>query len=159
MPSGWGVRGAGKDIHVIARELKRMDHPEVKRRFTRDLRAAAQPMVPAVRASVRSIPVKGHGHTGLRDRIANATRVSVTTGRNAGVIILVDPKKLPDDQRALPGFLEGTRKRWMHPVYGHRNNWVLQPPHPYFYKVVRRLGPASRVAVAKTLNGISRDIT
>ena len=85
-----------------------------------------------------------------------------TTGRTAGVRVLVDPKKMPDGQKALPEAMEGT-KRWRHPVFRSERNpdppWVTQEPHPYFFKVVDRLGPASRLAVNRVLDGITKDIT
>lgn len=150
----------GRDLARISRELRRMNDRELKRRFRRELRAAAAPMVPAVRASIAAIPVKGtSGSTGLRKRLQRATRLAVrTTGRSAMVRILVDPKRLPSGQKALAEEMEGT-KRWRHPVFGDRGVWVTQQSHPYFFRVVRPLGLRSRVAVNRVLDGITRDIT
>ena len=155
----------GKDLARISRELRRMDDAEIKRRFRRELRAAGAPMVPAVRASIAAIPVKGtSGSTGLRRRLQRATRLMVrTSGRQAGVRVIVDPKRMPDHQKSLPQMMEGVRP-WRHPVYprgGDRAGWtwVPQEPHAYFFPVVDRMGAASRVAANRVIKSIERDIT
>jgi len=150
----------GNDLRRISGELRRMDDREVTKRFRKELRAAAAPLVPRVRSSIRSIP-SGRGYTpdGLRGSLARATRLEVkTTGKQAGVAIRVDGRKMPSHMRSLPSMVEG-KKRWRHPVYGNRENWVTQTPHPYFYSVLRTAGPASRRAVSRVLDGITRDIS
>jgi hypothetical protein len=158
----WGVRH-GAELRTISRELRRMDDREVTLRFRRELRAAAAPLVPAVRASITQIPSKqpARGREGLRATMARAVRLEVrTVGRTAGVAIRVDGRRMPPGEGKLPAYMEGTAPRWRHPVYGHpwwiKNN---QPAHPYFYRVVTPLGPASRVAVNRAMDGITRDIT
>ena len=159
--TGWGL-AHGKDLARISRELRHMDEREVLRRFRRELRATAAPMVPAVRASIAAIPVKGTGgSTGLRRRLQRAARLIVrTSGRSAMVRVLVDPKRMPDGQKALPQYMEGAggHTRWRHPVFG-RDPWVQQPSHAYFFPVVRRLGPASRVAASRAVRSVTKDIT
>lgn len=146
-----------------------MDNPEIKKRFRKELRAAAAPLVPAVRASIRSIPSKrGYSPDGLRGRMVKATRLEVkTVGKSAGVAIRVDGRKMPSGQKRLPPLMEGegvqrgrrVDTRWRHPVFGNRNVWVQQDSHPYFFPVVRMAGLASRRAVNKVLDGITRDIS
>lgn len=153
------IRDSG-DMRRIARELRRMDDKELKKRFRRELRKAAAPLVPKVRASIRSIPSKqAYSPDGLRGTLARATRLEVkTTGREAGVAIRVDGRKMPAHMKSLPSMVEG-KKRWRHPVFGNREVWVDQAKQPYFYNVVRVAGPASRRAVNKVLDGISKDIS
>ena len=164
-PGGWGLKHAGTDLRVVSRELRRMDDREVTSRFRRDLRAAAVPLVPAVRASALAIPSKTgrskRSKDSLRRDIARAVTLRVrTAGRLASVAIFVDGRKMPPREGALPQYMEGTRPRWRHPVFGRSNDpWIQQPPHPYFYRVVRPLGFASRVAINKTIDSITRDIT
>jgi hypothetical protein len=147
----------GDDLRRISRELRRMDNKEVTKRFRKELRATAQPLVPVVRASIRSIPSRT-GDGSLRAAMSRATRVEVrTTGRQAGVAIRVDGRKMPSHMKSLPSMVEG-KKRWRHPVYGNRAVWVQQPSKPYFYKVVRPAGQASRRAVNRVLDGITKDI-
>ncbi|MFF2383771.1 hypothetical protein [Streptomyces sp. NPDC058108] len=158
MQGEWGLRG-GNDLRRISRELRKMDDKEIKKRFRKELRAAAAPLVPRVRASIRSLPSsRGYSPDGLRGRLSKATRLEVkTTGKQAGVAIRVDGRKMPTHMKGLPKAVEGT-KRWRHPVFGHRDVWVDQPKQPYFFHVVRPLGLASRKAVSRVLDGISRDI-
>ena len=151
----------GGDLRRISRKLRKMDQKEILKRFRKDLRAAAAPLVPAVRTSIRAIPSKrAYSATGLRGRLSRATALEVkTVGNKAGVTIRVDGRKMPAHMKALPAYMEGKKKPWRHPVYGNTNNWVAQqPPKPYFYKVMRDKGPAALVAVNKTIAGIARDI-
>lgn len=150
----------GEDLRRVSRELRRMDNPEIKKRFRKELRAAARPLVPRVRASIRSIPSsRGYSPDGLRGALSKATRLEVkTAGRQAGVAIRVDGRKMPSHMKSLPSMVEG-KKRWRHPVFGNREVWVTQPRQPYFYNVVRVAGPASRRAVNRVLDGITRDIS
>jgi hypothetical protein len=149
----------GDDLRRISRQLRSMDNPEIKKRFAKELRGAAAPLVPLVRSSIRSIPSKrAYSPGGLRGQLARATRLEVrTVGRSAGIAIRVDGRKMPNHMKALPRAVEGT-KRWRHPVFGNREVWVQQPKQPYFFHVVRPLGVASRRAVNRVLDGISRDI-
>lgn len=158
MPGEWGLRH-GNDLRRISRELRGIDNKEIKKRFTKELRAAARPLVPVVRNSIRSIPSgRAYSPTGLRGNLARATKLEVrTVGRQAGIAIRVDGRKMPTHMKGLPKAVEGT-KRWRHPVFGHRDVWVTQPKQPYFFHVVRPLGPASRKAVNRVLDGISKDI-
>lgn len=150
----------GEDLRRISRELRRMDSPEVKKRFRKELRAAAAPLVPRVRSAIRTIPSgRGYSPEGLRGALSKATRLEVkTTGRQAGVAIRVDGRKMPSHMKSLPSMVEG-KKRWRHPVFGHREVWVNQTAHPYFYNALHIAGPASRRAVSRVLDGITRDIS
>jgi hypothetical protein len=137
-----------------------MDDRELKKRFRKELTLAAGPVVPAVRSAIAAIPVTGTGgSTGLRGRLQKATRLQVrTVGRQAGVRVLVDPKRMPDGQKSLPALMEGLRP-WRKPVFGNRDVWVTQPFHRYFFPTVRVLGIRGRIAMAKVVSGITRDIT
>lgn len=150
----------GKDLKYIARELRRMNDKELLKRFRKDLRASAAPLVPAVRRSIRAIPSKrGYSASGLRGQMSRATNLQVkTVGKQASVIIRVDGRKMPAKAKAVQSYMEGVKPRWRHPVYGH--NWyVQQPPSPYFYRTVASAGPRARAAVGRVLNRVSRDIT
>ncbi|QTD96966.1 hypothetical protein [Streptomyces cyanogenus] len=150
----------GEELRRISAQLRRLDNPELKKRFRKELRAVAKPLVPLVRESIRNIPSKrGYSPEGLRAQMAKAVRVEVrTTGKDANVSIRVDGRKMPTHMRSLPSMAEG-KKRWRHPVFGNREVWVTQTSRPYFYKVVRPAGAASRRAVNRVLDGITRDIS
>ena len=149
----------GEELRRISTALRRMDNPEIKKRFRKELRAAAAPLVPRVRASIANIPSRT-GDGSLRAAMSKAVKLEVrTVGRDAGVAIRVDGRKMPSGMRSVQAYMEGKKKPWRHPVWGNREVWVRQDPHPYFYKTVAPVGPASRRAVSRVLDGITRDIT
>lgn len=157
-----GLITSGTDLRTVSAKLRRAGDGRLKKKFRTELRACVAPMVPAVRASIAAIPVKGPDSSGLRTRMQRATRLSVkTTGRSAGVAILVDPKRMPDGQKALPQYMEGAEghTRWRHPVFGDPDAWVTQEPHAYFFPIVRRLGVTSRIAVDKVIADINRQLS
>jgi hypothetical protein len=153
---------SGTDLRVLSAKLRAAGASrQVRRKLSRGLRSAASPLVPAVRASIAAIPAHGPDHSGLRKRMQKATRLKVrTTGREAQVTILVDPKRMPDGQKALPQYMEGVEghTRWRHPVWGH-DRWVTQESHPYFFPVVRPAGAAARAEVSKVVAEITHEIT
>ena len=151
----------GRDLTRIVRELRAMDDKEVLKRFRKELRQAAKPLVPAVRASIRQIPSKRpYRADGLRGQMSRATGLQIkTTGKQASAVIRVDGRKMPNRAKAVQSYMEGVKPRWRHPVYGRRTVWVQQEPHPYFYKVMRTAGPRARLAVNRVMDQISRDIT
>jgi hypothetical protein len=154
------VRASGTDLATVSRKLRKAGDKEAAKQFRTELRAAAAPFVPAVRASIAAIPVKGtSGSTGLRKRLQKAVTLRVrTSGKNAQVSILMSTAKMPSGQRSLPAMMEGT-KRFRHPVFGNEDNWVGQQSHPYFFPVMRAGGPAAKVAVNKVVGNITREIT
>lgn len=149
----------GKDLAQISRELRKMDNKELSKRFRKELRAAAAPLVPAVRASIRGIPSKrAYSADGLRGQMSRATTLQVkTVGRQASVILRVDGRKMPPN-KAIQSYVEGKKSPWRHPVFGH-DVWVKQDPNPYFYKVMAAAGPRARLAVNRVLDQVSKDIT
>lgn len=160
MPSSARLRH-GRDLTRIVRELKQMDDREVLKRFRKELRGAARPLVPIVRASIRAIPSsRPYTADGLRGQLSRATTLEVkTVGRQASAVIRVDGRKMPNRAKSVQAYMEGTKPRWRHPVFGNREVWVQQPAQPYFYKVMDRAGPLARLAVNRVMDQISRDIT
>ncbi|MCX3064201.1 hypothetical protein [Streptomyces beihaiensis] len=151
----------GKELKRIAAELRKMDDKQLKKEFSKELRAAARPMVPAVRQAIRQIPSKrGYSASGLRGRMSKAVKLEVrTTGKEAGVRIRVDGRKMPSHEKALQAYMEGLKKPWRHPVFGNRDVWVKQDPKPYFYRTVRPLGAASRGQVNKAIDRVAKKIS
>ncbi len=49
---------------------------------------------------------------------------------------MVDGRRMPDRMGRIPQYYEGERPRWRHPVFGDRETWVDQSPHPSFYRIV-----------------------
>lgn len=151
----------GRDLTRIAAELRRMDNPELKKRFRQELRAAGKPMVPKVRQAIRDIPSKrGYSADGLRGRMAKAVKLEVrTTGKQAGVRLRVDGRRMPAGQKALQSYMEGVRKPWRHPVYGNRDAWVSQPPKPYFYRTVEPMGLSAQRNIQRAAERVADDLT
>lgn len=154
----------GKELARISRELRRTGEGKVlAKQLRKDLRAAAKPLVPKVRASIdKNVPAGGtpKGQPTLRARLKKATTLRVrTSGRDAGISIIVDGRKMPSRQGSLPAYVEGTKPRWRHPVFGDTDRWVSQQPHPFFYSVVRPYGRRARKTVNHTLDEITKKIT
>lgn len=162
-PRGGGVtvRDSG-DLRRIAKELRAMDDKQLKKKFTKELRAAARPLVPLTRKAIRAIPSsRSYSAAGLRGRMSKAVRTEVkTTGKRASVAVRVDGRKMANKQGALPAYMEGAKRPWRHPVYGNRDAWVVQAARPYFYKTLRpKAGPAARKAVNRVITEVSKEIT
>lgn len=152
---------SAKELKQIAAQLRRMDNPTIKQEFRRELRAAAKPMVPAVRQAIRDIPSnRPYRSDGLRGRMSKAVKLEVkTTGRQAGVRIRVDGRKMPNHEKSLQAYMEGVKRPWRHPVWGNREVWVRQDPKPYFYKTVEPLGTRSRQNVNRAIDRVAQKIS
>lgn len=159
MPS-YELRG-GKDLARISRELRRAGNgKELIKQYRKDLRAAAKPMVPAVKAAIRAIPAATGQHTGLRARMARAVKLTVkTSGKRAEISVRVDGRKMPAGEGALPAYMDGRKKPWRHPVYGNSNVWVRQDPHPYFDRAIWPLTRKSRAAIRTATKNVTKQIT
>lgn len=157
--SDLALRG-GEDLRRISRELRAMNDKQLKKRFTKELRTVARPLVPLTRKAIRALPSsRSYTAAGLRGRLSKAVKSEVrVSGKDAGVRIRVDGRKMPTEQGSLPAYMEGTKKPWRHPVYGS-DTWVAQPAHPFFYRTLRVAGPLTRRAVGRVVDGISKDIT
>ncbi len=152
-------------LREVSGRLRRMSDRKAAVEFRKELRAAAAPLVPAVRARIGQIPSKQGGRTraggSLRSTMQRATKLYVrTTGPLTGVVVMVDGRKMPAGMRRIPAYEEGVLPRWRHPVFGR---WLPgqpnQPAHPYFYDTVRPLGVASRVAVGRVMSRVGEDVT
>lgn len=158
MAADFEIRTSG-DLKRLSRQLRQLNDTELKKRMSRELRAAAKPLVPRVRAAARQIPSqRGYRADGLRGALSRAVKVEVKpTGRQVGVRIRVDGRKMPDHMKSLPQYIEGNKPRWRHPVYG-KDVWVQQNPKPFFYKALTVAGPIAQAAAQRVLDGIERDL-
>lgn len=141
-----GVANRGADLRKLAASLKASDRV-IMTELRKGIRTAIRPMQNDAKARARKAPVKGTGHTGLRGRVAKTitTTVGVTPTR-VYARLAASGKKMPSGQRSLPAMLEGT-KPWRHPVYGNRNVWAQQSPHPYFDPAVKAGAPGVNRAI------------
>lgn len=157
----------GATLRAIGREFRQMDNAKLTGIFKKALEDAARPYPERVAAAARAIPVKdAEGGTGLRERIARcATSTSWTTGREAGVSVWMDTRRMEPDYRTLPLYMEGVvgprgrdYRRWRHPVYGNREVWRSQAAHPYFGKAVEGLGRDAGEKMRAALEDVIRQV-
>lgn len=145
------------ELRKIAAGMYRLSSGEMTERMYMQLRGAARPLLPRVRAAILNIATHGPKHTGLRGRIAR-TAEAWAWARNdyISIGVAIQPNKMPSGQKALPLYMEGAKFPWRHPVYGDRDVWVTQEPHPYFEQATDWYGPAARLALAKAEAEIAR---
>lgn len=159
------------DLKAISKALRNhADGKQLRKELVGEMKQAVQPLVPRVQQAWRTAPgFKGRrtrarrGEPDLRELLARATWAQARlTGKEAGVRVRTDGRKMPDKMKALPGYAEGIRRRpWRHPVYGDRETWVSQPPIPRFYDAIGggdELAARRAVvqAVDKVFNAIER---
>lgn len=124
--------------------------PELKKALRKQIMIATKPIVEDVKQAALAIPGtreagtgrKKRGETlGLRASLANAAKADFNgTGRGAVSHIRISTTKFmaaSGRPRTLPYYVEGRRKRkWRHPVYGNKEKWVEQRPHPFLMVTV-----------------------
>lgn len=135
------LRDAG-DLKAVSRALRQAaGGRDLRRNLVRELKDQMAPMVARVKAAWLSAPSQGRqGRRGrsLRRLLARSTYGQVRfTGKEAGIRVRTDGRRMPDRMKALPTYAEGTKPRWRHPVFGDRDNWVAADPFPRFYRAVR----------------------
>jgi hypothetical protein len=158
-----------QDLKAVRKALR--EHEDGKRlgkELTAELKAIGRPLVPKVKQAWLSAPSDTpktrarQGQPDLRQLLAKATWLQMRmTGKEAGVRVRTDGRRMPSGSRALPGYAEGIRRRpWRHPVHGNREEWVTQRPFPRFYEAVQpdreQAAQACQEAVAKMFNQIAR---
>jgi hypothetical protein len=147
--------------------------PEMRKALRRNLVLLAKPVVAQVKASALAIPAsrevvgtrkKKGSNLGLRASIAGAVKADIHgMGKGAAVHIRVSGTRFValsgQPNRSLPYYMEGRRKRpWRHPVFGNRENWVVQQKHPFLGDVVARNKPAFEKSVEKAVNEVAQEI-
>jgi hypothetical protein len=159
------------DLKAVAKALKQAsDGKELTKQLSRRLRGVVrdQQLVAKVRSAWLAAPSEGHetstrarqGQPDLRALLAKATGVQVRlTGKEAGVRVRTDGRKMPSGMRALPGHAEGIRRRpWRHPVYGDRETWRSQQPFPRFFQAVEPDEGAARQACQEAVDTVFQQI-
>jgi hypothetical protein len=151
------------DLKRLARALgKTAEGRQLRRDLSRGFRDVLKPYVPRLRAAYRAGPSRGGRRfrgVPLRTLLARSVRVEVrTSGRQAGARIRADGRRMPNGMKALPAYWEGERPRWRHPVFGNRDVWVTQQPHPAFYRTLRPTEHAARREVDQLLAALARKL-
>jgi hypothetical protein len=155
------VRGQG-ELRRLARDLRSAgDQQHINAELRRELMVVGRKGAAAVRASVRATPSKGQsaraGRRSLRAAIASATEAKVRNSTRPGVIVWVNPGRMPAGERALPGLLDG-QGRWRHPVFGNKRVWRGQRSHPYFDRAIRPIEGELADAGDRVLDNIANEI-
>jgi hypothetical protein len=152
------------DLREVAKELRTVaDGKALRKQLTGGIRGVLRPLVPVVRAAYLAGP-SGRGNAtrqggGLRRQLARSVRVEVRTGgKFAGARIRADGRRMPDGMKALPAYWEGERGRWRHPVFGNRDNWVAQAPHPTFYRTLEPHTDSAGHAIDRVLYDVKQKI-
>jgi hypothetical protein len=153
------------DLKAISKALRHhADGKQLRKELMVELKQAAAPIVPKVQAAWRSAPAFGgrksranRSQPDLRELLARSTWVQARlTGKEAGVRVRTDGRKMPSGMKALPRLAEGLGHsvdrragRWRHPVYGDRDTWVSQQPFPRFYQAI---GDGDDLAARRAVN-------
>lgn len=151
------------DLKAFARAIrKEANGPALRREMAKAMRTELRPVVAEVKAAYRAAPSHGHASAtrarqagpALRWLLARATRQEVRlVGKQAGIRVRVDGRKMPSGQRSLPAMYEGT-KRWRHPVFGNRGVWVQQRSPGRFAEITRRHDTRVREALDRIATGV-----
>ncbi|GAA5076700.1 hypothetical protein HNP84_007323 [Thermocatellispora tengchongensis] len=179
------VRGA-EQMAELAKRLKGAD-AKVRRRLSKSIRDGVRPAVADTKRAVLAIPVTGArggggkartehhltrvkdpeserarkraaARSGLRRSIAAAIKADIQTGgRKAGVRIVVDANKLPQDQRTLPRHLN-SKRGWRHPLFGDRDRWYAQSGKPWFEVTIRKHVRKIRRTILKAMDELAKEI-
>lgn len=160
-----------RELTELHRALRRQ--ADGKRRI-KELRKAlvksARPLVPAIRANIRSMPSQGEsrkrGRKPLRSRLSRSVTTQVKfRGQGAGVFVFMNPRKMPDKQKGLPGYFEVTRGKsvFRHPVFRTASNpdtWVRQypPPQGYFTRATENVERRVTEDIQRVIDEAIRDI-
>jgi hypothetical protein len=130
------------------------------------VRREGQPALEAVRRAWLSVRVTSSrsGHirpdrsTGLRARVAAATRIAATS---TGVRIVVDGRKIdPVYGNSLAWYLNDSGRRpWRHPVFGRRDrsqDWQQQRGQKTFFTTLNAHAPQFRSAIERAMEDVAR---
>lgn len=155
------------DLRQLLQDVRRLENAKpLKRELGQAMRNAGKPMLRDIRRNAHAIPssralkrAKGEPHA-LRKSISKAAKIQVRTGaKGAGLVIRIDPRKMPAGMNNLPGYMEGSRpfERWRHPVFG-TSAYVTQKPHPYFLNAIKAHESQALREVGEALDKIRRHL-
>lgn len=112
----------GNEFKRVAIALREVDR-ELPKKLRKDLQEAVKPAVQEAKDRVKALPVQGHGHSGLRRRVARGVRIQAAVGRAPALRVVTFMGEA--DEVNLPRYLDSAAG-WRHPVFGNRHNWVRQ---------------------------------
>lgn len=118
--------------------------PEIQKAMRKRLNAAAKPIVAEVKQAALNLPSsveKGDAPKdyqnlfSLRRAIASSVKSRFNGTGKGGVLSIrvstTDFMAKSGRPRTIPYYLEGRKRRWRHPVFGNKDNWVDQEAKPF----------------------------
>lgn len=154
MPQGFRVEGA-EQLKVLAAELKVADKVML-RQMRRDLRAAVQPVLEAVKVKAQTFSKT------IPPSLAIQTRF---TGRKVGVWIAALSRKLPEGHKGLARLQEfGSSRNYnvirhpsrQGPNFSQPGPWVTQPSHPFLIKTANDHAVEVEEAMRRVMDATAR---
>ena len=146
----------------LAKALREAGRGDLQRKLTREIRRQGDPALTAVKAAWLGIdvtPPAGDAgkSTGLRQRVSNATRISIL---GTGIRIRVESKRVDPRYPSLPYYLNGLgRKPWRHPVFGNTEVWKTQYGEEVFFKTLEGYEDKWRAGIEKAMEATAREIS
>lgn len=150
-----------REVARLAADLRALeDGRELNDELRKELGDVAATGARSLRASIRAIPSKGQsarrGRRSLRAEMARAVEGKVRTTRRPGLIVWVNPGRMPPGKKNLPAYMQGDPpfQRWRKPTFGH-SPWRTQAPHPYFERGVAPVADDAQRAAEAALDYIA----
>lgn len=155
------IKVHGQDQYKrLAKRLRDAGRGDLRRRLVRAIRREGDPALQAVKVAWSTVDVTseagGGYHSGLRARVAAATRISVLGN---GIRIRVEPNRVdPAYGRSLTYMLDGLGKRFRHPLFGNRERWYWQRGQEVFYRTLEPFEARWRAGIEREMEQIARQI-
>ena len=146
----------GEKMAELSRRFRKLGRKDLKQGMTRAIKAEAEPLVVALRCSIRStnmgLGAKTSGSSGIRDRVARGIKLRVrTSGRQAGIRLEV--VGAPGEEN-MPRHID--KGEWRRMVYGHRDRWVNQrAERGWWTATINTRVPATRARISQLFDALS----
>lgn len=155
----WTKVHGQEQYRALAQRLREAGRGDLQRKLTKAIRREGDPALRAVQAAWMTVEVTssrgGGSSSGLRARVAAATRISIL---GSGIRIRVEGKRVdPVYGRSLSYGLDGLG-RWRHPVFGNREVWEQQRGQEVFYSTLRRYETRWRAGIEQAMEETARQI-
>lgn len=145
----------------LARALKEAGRGDLQRKLTRAIRRQGAPALKATQAAWHTIDVQSQGDSrsggsGLRARVASATRLSIL---GSGIRIRVEARRVDGRYgRQLTYGLNGLG-RWRYPLFGDREHWHQNWGREVFHKTLQGFAKEWRNSVEQAMETTAREIS
>lgn len=170
----WIKADGAQRYRSVARKLRGAGRRDLQLKLTRAIRAEGQPALAAVRAAWLTVDVKslppndrgGHARpdvsTGLRQRVARATRMQV---RQYGIGIVVNGRRVDPNYPSLVFYLNGfpRNRDWRHKVFNRQNKrghflWATQRGEEVFATTLFPFAPRWRRGCERAMEETAAEI-